>query len=177
MNLDLRPEGSKAAGRWAAWFLVCIALSAAACGSPHSSSQASPTVTNSPTPDAVTQAYIDLVRKYHDRYVTARGDGYQYCVVELDAPNCQARGVAMITVWDSFLNDLDSTPVPPKFAADVKIIHNQLPKGIADLKAMVEAAAAGDKTAMLRAADTYISDMVPAVTHALGDAYEPWSAE
>ena len=83
----------------------------------------------------------------------------------------------MIAVWDRFLNNLDSIPVPPKFASDVRIIRNQLPKGIADLKAMVAAATLGDTTVMLKAANQYIGDMVPTVTKALGDAYEPWSTQ
>jgi hypothetical protein len=83
----------------------------------------------------------------------------------------------MIAVWESFLKDLGSLPASPRFAADVKIIRNQLPKGIADLRAMVAAAAAGDKTAMQGAANQYISDMVPTVTAALGDMYPPWRNE
>ena len=83
----------------------------------------------------------------------------------------------MIVVWESFLKDLSSLRASPRFAADVKIIRNQLPIGIGDLKAMVAAAAAGDKTAMQNAANRYISDMVPTVTGALGDMYPPWRTE
>lgn len=159
--------------KWA-WFLLCIALSAVACGLPGQSSQSSPTVASSPPPDAVTRAYAHT---YHDKYVTARGDGYNYCVVELDLPNCRARGIAMIAVWESFLKDLNSMPPAPKVAADVRTIRNQLPKGVDDLSAMVAAAGAQDKTATLKAADAYISDMVPTVTNALGDIYAPWRYE
>lgn len=75
----------------------------------------------------------------------------------------------MIAVWERFLKDLDSTRAPPKFTADVATIRSQLPKGIEDLRAIVAAAAAGDKTAMQNAANNYIGDMVPTVTDPLGD--------
>jgi hypothetical protein len=83
----------------------------------------------------------------------------------------------MIAVWESFLKDLNSMPPAPKVAADVRTIRNQLPKGVDDLSAMVAAAGAQDKTATLKAADAYISDMVPTVTNALGDIYAPWRYE
>jgi len=83
----------------------------------------------------------------------------------------------MIAVWERFLKDLNATSVAPKFKADVAIIRSQLPKGIDDLRAMVAAAAAGDKSAMQKAAENYIGDLVPTVTDPLGDIYAPWRTE
>jgi hypothetical protein len=83
----------------------------------------------------------------------------------------------MIAVWESFLKDLNAMPAAPKFASDVRTIHSQLPKGVDDLRAMVAAAGAQDRTATSKAADAYISDMVPTVTGALGDIYPPWRYE
>src|SRR5438105_12854455 len=143
--------------RWTARasLLVCLIAFTCACG--QSSSGAGPT----PTPDGTTRSYVSLAQSYHDKYVAARGDGYEACVVDLVPPDCHDRGVAMIVVWESFLKDLSSLRASPRFAADVKIIRNQLPIGIGDLKAMVAAAAAGDKTTMQNAANRYISDMIP----------------
>jgi hypothetical protein len=152
-----------------AWFLACVALATAACGASGHTSGA----TSLPSPDRL----VALVHSYHDEYVAARGNGYGYCVVELDAQNCHDRGVAMIAVWERFLKDLDATPIAPKFTADVATIRSQLPKGIDDLRTMVAAAAAGDKTAMHNAAEKYAGDMVPTVTDALGDIYAPWRRE
>jgi hypothetical protein len=150
-------------------FLACFALATAACGASSETSG----VTTSPSSDGL----VALTHSYHDEYVAARGDGYGYCVVELDTQNCHDRGVAMIAVWQRFLKDLNATPVAPEFKVDVATIRAQLPKGIADLGAMVAAAAAGDKSAMQNAAENYISDMVPTVTDALGDFYAPWRTE
>jgi len=150
-------------------FLACFALANAACGASSETSGA----TTSPSPDRL----VTLAHSYHDEYVVARGEGYGYCVVELDPQNCHDRGVAMIAVWERFLKDLNTTPVAPKFKTDVAIIRSQLPKGIDDLRAMVAAAAVGDKTAMQNAAEKYIADMVPTVTDSLGDLYAPWRTE
>ena len=150
-----------------------MALTVTACGSPN------PTASSavSPTP-AGTQALVALVHVYHDKYVAARGDGYSYCVAGgIDLSKCGDRGTAMIAVWEQFLTDLNSTPVPAKFAADMKTVLDQLPMGINDLKVMVAAAKAGDTSAMLDAANAYVSDMVPTVTRALGDIYAPWATE
>jgi len=83
----------------------------------------------------------------------------------------------MIAVWERFLKDLSSAPIAPKFMADVAIVRSQLPKGIDDLRAMVAAATAGDRSAMQKAAERYVGDMVPTVTDPLGDIYAPWRTE
>ena len=150
-----------------AWLVACVAFAAAACGQP------SAVTTAAPSPDSL----VTLVHSYHDEYVAARGDGYDYCVVTMDALNCHDRGVAMIAVWERFLKDLSTTPVAPKFVTDVATIRSQLPKGVDDLRAMVAAAEAGDKTAMQNEANKYVGDMVPTVTDPLGDIYAPWRTE
>ena len=149
--------------------LIATGLCACGCLSQAPSSSA-----HSPSADARTSAYVALVQGVYARYNTASGDGYNACVVNVDPPRCHDRGVAMAGVWQQFLGDLGRTPAPPQFVADDTTIRNQLPKGIADLKAMVEAAAMNDKSGVLYNAQAYIADMQPSVTDALGDVYAPW---
>ena len=172
-NREWCPPLSDVRIRYWLWLVMLAALLGVACGT---ASKTAGTAA-SPTPDPKAAAYVALVQAYHQKYVSARGDGYDYCVVALDPPNCRDRGAAMIAVWRQFLKDLDATPAPQRFAADDQTIRAHLPKGIDDLVAMVAAAGLGDKTAMLTAADAYIADMVPTVTDALGDVYAPWQTE
>lgn len=141
---------------------VLIVLGLSACG--HSGPA---------TPDARTPGYVALVQGVFERYNAARGDGYFVCVESVDPPPCHDRGVAMIAVWMQFLDDLNHTPPPPRFAADDRAIRSHLPKGVDDLRAMVAAAAGNDPSAVLSAAQSYVGDM-PSVTDALGDVYAPW---
>jgi hypothetical protein len=127
-----------------------------------------------PTPDSLTRKYTALVHNYYDQYVAARGAAYEYCVVQVDPPKCRERGVAMIAVHEKFLKDLDTTPAPPKFAANDRVIRSQLPNGIADLKAMIAAADQGDKSAVFDAATEYIHDMRPTVIDVLHDIDPRW---
>jgi hypothetical protein len=149
--------------------LVAIGASACAYGGPVTSNDAL-----TPSPDGRTSAYIALVQTVYIKYNSARGDAYDNCVVTVDASLCREHGVATVAVWQRFLADLDTTPAPPQFAADDRTIRDHLPKGIADLQAMVAAAGRNDSGAVVLAAQAYIGDMQPAVTDALGDVYPPW---
>ncbi len=75
----------------------------------------------------------------------------------------------MIAVHQKFLSDLDSTPPPPKFAADDRAFRSQLPKAIGDMKAIISAADTGSQEAVLQATTVYVDDMIPVVTNALDD--------
>lgn len=142
------------------------------------SASSTQTVIVSPTPDSGTRNYIALVHDYYDQYVTARGRGYSYCVVTpIDPPKCRERAIAMVAVHEKFLKDLDSTPAPPKFVAEDRAIRSQLPRAIADLKAMIAAVEAGNESALSRAASAYIQDMIPTVTHALHTIDPSWPDE
>ena len=83
----------------------------------------------------------------------------------------------MIGVWRSFLNGLDSTPAPSRFASDDAAFRAQLPKATSDLQRMVAAAKAGDHYPMVNAAGSYVSDMIPIVTDTLHEVDPIWPAE
>lgn len=152
------------------WLAACVALLSVACGGANQAS------TSPRAPDA-THAYIALVHSYYPKYVTAKGDAVDYCVVGTDAAKCQDRGTRMVEVWRSFLKDLDVTPAPARYAADDAAFRSQLPKAIADLEAMVAAAAARDHYPMVNAAGEYVNDMIPIVTDALHDVDPTWPQE
>jgi len=67
------------------------------------------------------------------------------------------------------LSNLDSTPAPPKFAADDQVLRSQLAKAIADLKAMIAAAADANREAVIQYTTAYVNDMVPRVLVALDE--------
>jgi hypothetical protein len=150
--------------------IVCVALVASACGLPSQSATASP------APDAA-KAYTTLIHGYYARYESAKGDAYDFCVVGTDTAKCYDRGVLMISVWQNLLQDLDTTPAPPKFAADDATIRKQLPKAIDDLTTMVAAAKVADQSGMVSAANLYIGDLVPGATDALHDIDKVWPKE
>lgn len=75
----------------------------------------------------------------------------------------------MLPVMEKFLADLGVTPPPPRFAADDQAFRSQLPKAIADLKALVSVAKTGNKGAVLQATATYVDAMIPTVTKALDE--------
>lgn len=83
----------------------------------------------------------------------------------------------MVAVHEKFLRDLNGTPAPPRFAADDSAIRTHLPDAITDLEAMISAAEAGDKSAVLDAAANYIHSMIPTVTSALHDIDPRWPNE
>jgi hypothetical protein len=162
--------------------LVAGCLSA--CGG--SSTQA---VVHSPTPDSVSQTYVALVHNYWiqilaaDEFTNGVNVAARVCLGKvsqsaasdlklIDPSKCQERAVASIAVHQKFLSDLNSTPAPPKFAADDQAFRSQLPLAIADLKAMITSAKTGSKSAVLQASSAYVNDMIPTVTDAL-DSVDP----
>jgi hypothetical protein len=133
-------------------------------------------VVASPTPDSTTRAYVALISNYWSDYKTAEGNGAQVCfggfsndVQLVNPPTCRIRTVAMLAVHQKFLSDLDSTPPPPKFAADDRAFRSQLPKVIDDIRAIILAADTGSKDAVFQATTAYVDDMIPVVTNALDD--------
>jgi hypothetical protein len=162
---------------------VLVALPAAC----SNAGTASPTPTvPSPTPDLVAQHYVALV---HDFWIgelaadvaTGRSNLAARVCLGMDPPGtpadvqlvdpamCKARAVAILANHQKFSSDLDSTPPPPKFAADDRVFRAQLPITIADLKALISAADSGSKNAVLTAANKYNDAMYPSVTDALND--------
>jgi hypothetical protein len=160
-----------------------------ACGSPETQA-----VVTSPTPDSTTRNYVALVHNYWIAYKTAEGDldhisgtsnvpfgpqdAARACAglpsptmsgdLDLvDAPTCGKLAEAMVAVHEKFLSDLNMTPPPPKFASDDQALRSQLPKAIADMKAMISATATGNKNAIVDATWSYVRDMQPTVTSAL----------
>jgi hypothetical protein len=151
-----------------------------------------PAVITSPTTDSVTRNYVTLVHDYWIQYMTAEADPIgnvagQFSTADaaracfglldpstqdvryVDPLTCRVRSVAMVAVHGKFLSDLDTTRPPPKFATDDQIFRSQLPKAIADLKAMISATNTGSKDAVLQATTAYVNDMMPTVTDALDD--------
>jgi hypothetical protein len=168
-----------------------LLISSTACGS--SPPQA---VVASPTQDSVARSYVALVHNYWIQYKTAEGDidhvsgigtgpfsdgdAAKACfglpspslpqdVKLVDPPICGRLSAAMLAVHEKFLLDLESTPAPAKFAADDRALRSQLPKAIADVKAIIDAANTGSKEAVLLATTAYVNDMIPTVTDALND--------
>jgi polyhydroxybutyrate depolymerase len=82
---------------------------------------------------------------------------------------CRQFAVASLAVHQQFLSDLDKPPAPPRYAADDKVFRTQIPKAIADVKAMIAACDTGSKQAVHDATVAYANDMIPAVTGALDD--------
>jgi hypothetical protein len=143
-------------------------------------------VATSPTPDMVTRNYVALARNYWiqilaaDQVSNGSNLAARVCLGKtsatapsklalVDAPMCRERAVAILAVQQKFLNDLDTTPPPTKFAADDRAVRGQLPHAIADVKAIISAADTGSKDAVLQASIVYIDDMIPIVTSALDD--------
>ena len=153
-------------------FLILGALvtgcSTASGGSPTQVAVASPTV------DPLTKKYVDLANSYWDAHVTAEGGAAAVCLGTgvgtqgINPPLCRVRAIAMLAVQEKFLSDLDLTPPPAKFAADDVVFRTQLPKTVADLKAMISAADAGNQQGILDASNAFLDDMglvLGALTH------------
>jgi hypothetical protein len=140
--------------------LVCVAaaLAMTGCGSPAASSA---TVAPSPTTDAQTRTYFDLVNGFWHDHVIATSGAQQVCVDAVNPPLCKARGEAMLAVQQKFADDLTKIQAPAKFATEDKTIRLDLPVTLADLTAMVAAASANDKRAVQADAGKHISDMQP----------------
>jgi hypothetical protein len=149
---------------------LMLGCSSGSGGSPKQAAVASP------TPDIATRAYVALISNYWSDYRTAEGNGPQVCfggssndVQLVNPPICRMRVVAMLAVHQKFLSDLDTTPAPPKLAADDRAFRSQLPKAIDDMKAIIAAADTGSKEAVFEATNAYVDDMIPIVTNALDD--------
>jgi len=131
-------------------------------------------VTASPTGDPLTKKYVDLANSYWDAHVTATGGAITVCLGTgtgthgINPPLCRLHATAMLAVQEKFLSDLDLTPPPAKFAADDVVFRTQLPKTVADLKAMISAADAGNQQGILDASNAFLDDMglvLGALTH------------
>src|SRR4029077_572782 len=85
----------------------------------------------------------------------------------IDPPVCRDRALALLAVQQKFLSALYGTPAPPRFAADDQAFRSQIPKTIADLRALISAADTGSRDAVLEATTTYLHDMIPTVTGAM----------
>jgi len=175
----------KRAGRvlGAAIFIVCLA----ACGNTTGQrAAASPSPVSSPTPDAVTQKYVALIRSYWDETqaadivvnssnVAARvclGNAARYAATDLalvDPAMCRERAIALETVQERFLVELASTPAPQRFAADDGVFRAQVPKAISHLKAMIAACATANNQTIHDATTAFVADLIPAVTDAMDD--------
>jgi hypothetical protein len=140
----------------------------------------------SPTPNPATQRYVALVHNYWMQYKDAEGNVPRFlrvCWGELspNAPNdtrvvdpviCGEIAAAILPPHEQFLSNLDATQAPPRFAGEDQTFRAQLPKAIADVKAMEAAAAAGDPSGVIDRMTAYADDMIPRVTSAL-DGVDP----
>jgi hypothetical protein len=155
------------------WLIVGSVVSSCSHVSGGSAAQAA---VASPTANSVMRNYVVLVGSYWSDYKTAEGNAARVCwgdqfndVTLVNPLVCRYRAVAILAVQQKFLSDLDRTPPPPKFLADDRALRSQLPKAIADVKAMIAAADTGSKDAVMEATTAYVGDMIPVVTGALDD--------
>ena len=117
----------------------------------------------------MTQHYVALVHSYWIAYKKAEGDipslarvcGYFVQVSEVDPAMCRPRIAAILPPHEMFLSDLDTTPAPPKFAADDQAFRTQIPMAIAHLKATMAAAAAGNAQQVSHEFEAYVEAMIP----------------
>ena len=171
-------------GRWFAGALTAgLLLGAVACGNSAANASPQPPTPSQPAPDPVTQRYVALVHSYWVQYKAAEGVVPRFARVcwgqtsrvapsdtrVVDPASCRETAAAILPSHESFLSNLDTAPAPAKFAADDQVFRRQLPKAIADVKAMMAAAAAGNREAVLKYMTAYVDDMVPRVTLALDD--------
>lgn len=158
-----------------------LVVLAGACGSPTP-----PAAATSPTPDLVARNYVALIHNYWiqeqaaDEASNRSNLAAKVCLGMdppgaptnlqlIDPPRCRERAVAILANQQKFLNDLDTTPAPPKFAADDQAFRTQIPTAIVDLKALISAAESGNDDAVFQAATAYNHDLYPIVTDALND--------
>jgi hypothetical protein len=158
---------------------LVLACSIACGGSPKQA------VVSSPTPDSVTRNYVNLVRNFWSDILAAdevslgnvaartclgkTGPAAATDMGLVDPSTCRERAVAHVAAQQRFLSELDSTPAPTRFAADDRAFRTQIPKTIADLKAMITAADTGSKEAVVQATTIFVNDMIPTVTGAMDD--------
>jgi hypothetical protein len=140
-------------------------------------------VVSSPASDAVTRNYVNLVRSFWSDILAAdevslgniaartclgkTGPAAATDMQLVDPPTCRERAVADVAAQQKFLSELDNTPAPPNFAADDHAFRTQIPKTIADLKAMISAADTGSKDAVVQATTVFLNDLIPIVTGAM----------
>jgi len=165
---------------------LLVILVAVLAGCSNAGTAASTPSVASPTPDQVAQRYVALVHAFWigeqaaDVAVGRSNLAAKVCLGRdppgappdmqvVDPSMCRERAVAILANHQKFLSDLDGTPPPAKFAGDDRVFRAQLPRTIADLKALISAADSGSKDAVLAAATTYNNDMYPLVTDALND--------
>jgi hypothetical protein len=157
-----------------------VMVVAIACGG--SPTQA---VVSSPSSDTGTQNYVALIRSFWSDVLAAdevslgnvaartclgkTGPAAATDMQLVDPSTCRERAVAHVAAQQKFLSELDSTPAPTKFAADDHAFRTQIPKTIADLKAMISAADTGSKDAVVQATTVFLNDMIPTVTGAMDD--------
>jgi hypothetical protein len=171
--------------------LILLAAASTACGVVASCSSASGNSSvkievASPTADSVTRSYVALVHDYWireqaaDEVSNGSNVAARVCLGKeppsapstlqlIDPPMCRERAIAILANQQKFLSDLDSTPPPPKFAADDQAFRTQIPKAIADLEALISVSGTGSKQAVLDDANAYNNDIFPIVTDALND--------
>jgi hypothetical protein len=139
-----------------------------ACGIAASPAVVSPDAAVSPTPNQLTSQFVKLVHNYWVDLIVADGNAPMVCLNgPIQPANCQARAAAQLVVQKKFIHDLDTTPVPPQFAAPDKVLIAEVPKAIVDLEAMITAAQTGNKDAVVEATAVYVSEMQPNITNAL----------
>ena len=167
--------------------IACLALGilCVACGS-----SSTPTAATSPSSelqsDALTQYYVAMVKSYWDDHIAADGvsgginEASRACLgtVTNTAPPdetrvepgiCHERGLLILASQEKFLADLKGAIAPARFDGDDRIFRRDVPTTIALLKVMNAAAAAGNKQATFKAANSYAEIMLTWVVGALDD--------
>jgi len=147
------------------WIGVAVFLLAGCAGSGPPGQSAASLL----SPDQMTQHYVALVHSYWIGYKKAEGDipslarvcGYFVQVSEVDPPACRPRIAAILPPHETFLSNLNTTPAPPKFAADDQAFRTQIPTAIAHLKATMAAAAAGNPQRVSDEFEAYVEAMIP----------------
>lgn len=134
----------------------------------------------------MTQKYVAVIKTYWikiqaaDEATSTTNVAARVCLGEVslvapqsaqfvDPSKCRARMLAGLPVQEWFLAALKITQAPAQFSADDQAFRTQLPKAIADLKALISTTAHGSSSAILIAANVYVGDLIPIVTNALDD--------
>lgn len=150
--------------------LFVVAVILAACGS---STPAAHPSSHSPTADAVTRAYVALIRQYWVDLVAADGNAPTVCYAgPINPAQCKARAEAQLAVQQKFLVDLQPIEVPPALAQPNAVLLQNIPMAIAGLKAMIAASTIGNKDAVVQATTSYVGVMRSAIEGAL-DQIDP----
>lgn len=156
------------------WSVVVALGLIVGCGKPTQSAASSnpSAAAASPAPDAATQHYFDLVHRFWQKYSASEGGpgGLRVCVGGAQAFQlCGERAAALLVVLKNFLTELDTAPAPFRYAVDDRAFRSELPQAISDLTAMVGAANAKNKAALLDSSYAFAADINPAITTAWHD--------